>query len=304
MSYFHCARSLLLATALLAPIALPLAAPAMAQGSVVAVNGEPITDRDINQRMRINQLLYRKPTSRPAALEELINDRVKLAEGRRQGMRATNAGMDEIMSRFASQNRQTLPVFEQNLSKAGIEPEALRGKIAADTIWTELLRNRSRNRNVSNSDLNAEVDRRAAKGEAMVTDYVVRQVVFVVPQGSSPGQRERDANAVRGRFTDCDSGVELMRTLRDVAVKERIGRSSGDLSKPLNDTLSKTPLGRLTAPYRSEQGIEMLAVCEKNQREDRGALRTRVEQELQEKTATTGSDTYLKELRSKVVITR
>jgi peptidyl-prolyl cis-trans isomerase SurA len=286
--------------------AAPILSPTkvLAQGAVVSVNGEPITDRDINQRMRINQLLYRKPTSRPAALEEIINDRVKLAEGRRQGMRATAAGMDEIMSRFASQNRQTLAVFEQNLSKAGIEPEALRSKIAADTIWTELLRGRARNRNVSNADLNAETDRRASKGEAMVTDYVVRQVIFVVPQGSSPGQREREASAARGRFTDCDSGVEYMRGLRDVAVKERIGRTSSDLSKQLNDVLSKTPLGRLTAPYRSEQGIEMLAVCEKTQREDRGALRTRIEQEMAEKAATNGSDGYLKELRSKVVITR
>jgi peptidyl-prolyl cis-trans isomerase SurA len=277
---------------------------AHAQSAVAVVNGEPITARDVDQRMRVQSQLFRQPLSRPAAIQELIDDKVKLAEGRRQGMRVTDAHMEDMMGGLAQRARQTPVQFEQNLLKAAIDPASVRAKITSETIWSELLRQRARSRNVSNAELNAEMDRRAAKGEATVTDYVLRQVVFVVPSGTSPGVRERDAAAARGRFTDCDTGVEAMRALRDVAVKERISRSSNELSNQLTELLAKTPVGRLTAPYRTEQGIEMVAVCEKSERQDNISLRSKIEREMQEKSLQGTSASYLAELRAKVEIRR
>jgi peptidyl-prolyl cis-trans isomerase SurA len=290
--------SLLFSTILVQP------SPAFAQASVASVNGEPITARQVEQRMKISSALFRKPLSREAAIQEMIDDRVKITEGKRLGMRVTPAALEELMQRFASNNRQSPAQFEQNLIRAGIDPDAVRDKLTGEVIWSELLRIRSRNNNISNAELNAELDRRVAKGEAKVTDYVVRQVVFVVPAGVNPGQREREANAARGRFTDCETGVEYMRTLRDVAIKERIGRTSADLSKGTADLLAKTPLGRLTAPFRTEQGIEMLAVCEKNDREDKLILRNKIEQEMLAKSTTTTSAQYLNDLKNKVQISR
>jgi peptidyl-prolyl cis-trans isomerase SurA len=275
-----------------------------AQSNVAFVNGEPITSRQVEQRMKVSGSLFRKPLSREAAIQELIDDRVKITEGKRLGMRVTPAALEELMQRFASNNRQSPAQFEQNLVRAGIDPDAVREKLTGEVVWTELLRIRARTNNISNAELNAELDRRVAKGESKVTDYVVRQVVFVVPAGVNPGQREREANASRGRFTDCDSGVEYMRTLRDVAIKERIGRTSTDLSKGTADLLAKTPVGRLTAPFRTEQGIEMLAVCEKNEREDKLILRNKIEQEMMAKTTNSSSAQFLNELKSKVQISR
>lgn len=278
--------------------------PVHAQASVATVNGEPITTRDVEQRMRVSSMIFRQPLSRPAAIQELIDDRVKLNEGRRIGMRATPAHMEEMISRMASSNKQTTPQFEQNLVKAGIDVDAVKAKINAQTIWAELLRVRGRSGNISNAELNAELERRVAKGDAKITDYVVRQVIFVVPPGSSPGQRERDASSARARFTDCESGVEMVRALRDVAVKERIGRTSTELSKQLNDVLAKTPTGRLTPPYRSEQGIEMLAVCEKSDRQDQTVLRNSIEQEMQQKRTQGSEGSYLAEIKAKTDIRR
>jgi peptidyl-prolyl cis-trans isomerase SurA len=277
---------------------------AFSQANVASVNGEPITSRDIDQRMKISASLFRKPLSRPAAIQEMIDDKVKISEGKRLGMRVTPAALEELMQRFASNNRQSPAQFEQNLVRAGIDPDAVRDKLTGEVIWSELLRIRTRSNNISNAELNAELDRRVAKGESRVTDYVVRQVVFVVPAGTNPGQREREANAARGRFTDCETGVETMRTLRDVAIKERVGRTSSDLAKTTNDLLVKTAVGRLTPPFRTEQGIEMLAVCEKTEREDKLILRNRIEQEMLAKASSGSSEQYLKDLKAKVSITR
>ncbi len=297
------ARELILAAGIaLAPL-LPVMAAAQSAG-VATVNGEPITSRDIDQRVRVSTQLLRQPISRQAALEQLINDKVKSMEARRIGMRVTQAHQDEMMTRLAGSLRQQSTEFEQNLAKAGIEPDAVRAKISADAVWAELLRVRARSGNISNAELNAELEKRMAAGGARVTDYVVRQVIFVVPPGSAAGQRERDASAARGRFTDCETGVDYLRTLRDVAVRERIGRSSADLSKETNALLSKTPLGRLTTPFRSAQGVEMLAVCEKTDRQDISRLRNEIEQEMQQKRTQGSEGAYLNELRAKVEIRR
>jgi peptidyl-prolyl cis-trans isomerase SurA len=278
--------------------------PGLAQSSIAVVNGEPITNRDVEQRMRVSSQLFRQPLSRAAALQELIDERIKLAEGRRLGMRMTPAGLEDSMSRLASSVRQTPAQFEQSLAKAGIDSEAVKAKISGQAIWTELLRQRARSQNISNADLNAELEHRTAKGEAKVTDFVIRQIVFVVPAGTNPGQRERDASAARGRFTDCETGVDYMRTLRDVAVKERIGRSSVDLPKQTLDLLNKTPVGRLTSPFRSEQGIEMIAVCERTERQDNMVLRGQIEQEMMQKRTEGSASSYMNELRAKAEIRR
>jgi peptidyl-prolyl cis-trans isomerase SurA len=278
--------------------------PAFAQSAIATVNGEPITGRDVEQRMRIMQIIFRQPLSRPAAIQELIDEKVKVTEGRRMGMRPTPAFLEDSIGRLASANKQSNLQFEQNLVRAGIDPEALKAKLGNEAIWGEMLRQRARSNNISNSELDAELERRTAKGDAKVTDYVVRQVVFVVPPGVNPGAREAAANAARGRFTDCDTGVDYLRTLPDVAVRERVGRTSNEVGKPINDLLTKTQIGRLTAPYRSSQGVEMLALCERKDREDRIALRNAIEQEMISKRVQGGSTQYLSELRSKVEIRR
>lgn len=294
----------LILPALLAAFAVGIA-PARAQRSGVAfVNGEAITSREIDQRMRVSSAIFRQPLSREAAVQQLIDDKVKAAEARRLGMRVTDQHQNEMLNRLAGSAGQRPAEFEQNLLKAGIEPDAVRAKISSEAIWSELLRIRSRTGNVSNAELDAELQKRVAAGGAKVTDYVVRQVIFVVPSGVSPGQRLRDANAARGRFTDCETGVEAMRALPNVAVRERLGRTSVDLPKPTAELLAKTPLGRLTPPYSSAQGVEMLAVCEKNERQDVAYLRNEIEKEILEKRTQGSSDAYLRELRAKVDIRR
>ena len=65
----------------LAPIAV---SQAQAQNAVVVVNGDPITNFDIEQRIKLNTLSGGgKTPSRQDALEELINDRVKIKEGKK-----------------------------------------------------------------------------------------------------------------------------------------------------------------------------------------------------------------------------
>ena len=52
--------------------------------------------------------------------------------------------------------------------------------------------------------------------------------------------------------------------LPDVAVRETITRQSADLGQQQRDVLNNTPVGRLTPPEVTPQGVEVFAVCQQD----------------------------------------
>ena len=77
--------------------------------------------------------------------------------------------------------------------------------------------------------------------------------------------RRKDAEALRSRFTACDTGLTFARTLRDVAVRDVIIKNSvrsvaGAARDPRQDRDRTSDRSRDDA-----QGIELFALCEKKE---------------------------------------
>lgn len=281
-------------------LALPV--PAAAQAVVALVNGRPVTNFDIEQRMRIAALIERRALGRKPALEELIDDQVKLIEAQRVGYRVTDEGVAGEYLKMAKGARQSEREFDETLKRSGIQPTALRDKIRADLAWIVLLRDQQRRGNeVSNAELDQAIAEKR-KSEGAVTEYTLRQVLFIVPRGGSPGSRIAAANAARARFTSCETGFDDIRTLPDVAIRAPVVRASNDIGKALRDLLDKTPVGRMTPPSASPEGVEIVAVCEKKERPASSALRSNMVVELAEKKVNDKSKGFIKELRAKTEI--
>jgi hypothetical protein len=74
-------RSLVAAAILLAATSTG----ALAQNVIVMVNGEPITALDIEQRSKFIQLTTQKTQPRQEVIDELIDEKLKVKEGKRWG---------------------------------------------------------------------------------------------------------------------------------------------------------------------------------------------------------------------------
>src|SRR2546430_16776532 len=61
------------------------ALPSHAQTVAVMVNGEPITNYDLEQRSKLKFLTTHKPASRQEVIDELIDDKGKIKEGEKFG---------------------------------------------------------------------------------------------------------------------------------------------------------------------------------------------------------------------------
>jgi len=131
-------RSLLAAAMLLAVAS----SGAAAQNVVVIVNGEPITALDIEQRSKFIQLSTQKTLPRQEVIDELIDEKLKVKEGKRWGVEVPETEIDSTYSAMAGRMRQTSAQLTENLGKSGVNASTLKARIKADLTWQNLVRGR------------------------------------------------------------------------------------------------------------------------------------------------------------------
>ncbi len=242
---------------------------ARAQQVLMIVNGDVITAYDVEQRMKFVQLSTRKPAVRSEVIDELIDDKLKVQFGRRYKIELPDSEIDAQFAEMGNRMHMTPEQLTQALAQGGVDAATLKAKIRSDTVWQNIIRGKYQGDfQIREKDVLAAIqtDKPDEKNQVGY-EYRLRPILFLVPHGAAQitEARQKDAEALRGRFTDCDSGLKYARTLRDVAVRDVIVKSSSDLPPVLRDVLDKTEIGHLTAPEVTPQGVELFALCERKE---------------------------------------
>lgn len=259
--------STLLAALLLA--AIGCGTPAQAQTVVVMVNGEPITNMDIEQRSKLNFMTTHKQPNRQDIINELIDEKVKIKEGKKFGVDPTTSDIDQSYAGMAQRMRLSADQLTQVLEKQGVRPETLRSRMKAEMVWGSLIRGRYKESlQIGEKDVAAAVREKGdEKLEIEASEYKMQPIVLIVPRGSPPAvyeQRKKEAEALRERVQSCADVNTYARSMQTAAVRDIVTKTSADLPGSLRDLLEKTPVGRLTPPEQTRQGIEMVALCARN----------------------------------------
>jgi hypothetical protein len=108
--------------------------PQLVDRIVAIVNKEVITQRDLNERVRlIEGQLKRQGTPLPAAdvlerqvLERMISDRVQIQYARDTGVRADDVQVDRTVQTIAEENKMSLADFGRRSIGRGVVPEVPR----------------------------------------------------------------------------------------------------------------------------------------------------------------------------------
>src|SRR5262245_59723009 len=106
-------------------IVLATGASALAQTVVVFVNGDPITAIDIENRTRFLVLTGQKQPTRQAVLDELIDEVLKVREGKRWQIEASNADVDSNYLSMARRMGKNSDELTQVLAQKGINAGTL-----------------------------------------------------------------------------------------------------------------------------------------------------------------------------------
>jgi peptidyl-prolyl cis-trans isomerase SurA len=283
-------------------------APAHAQFVAVVVNGEPITNYDVEQRAKLIQLSSRRTPTRKEVIDELIDEKLKLQLIRRYSIEGIDKDVDNAYANMARRMRATPKEFTEQLARAGIQPDTLKSRIKAEITWNQVIRGRFHSSfQISDKDLMAQLEgQKAEDAQPAAYDYTLRPILFIVPRGSPPAvveARRREAESLRARFQGCEEGLMQVRGLRDVAVRAAVVKSSADLSPALREVLEKTEIGRLTAPESTLQGIEVYALCGKRpSASDNAPGKREAREKLIKERFDARAAKYLQELRSQAMI--
>jgi peptidyl-prolyl cis-trans isomerase SurA len=242
---------------------------ASAQNVVAMVNGDPITAHDLISRTKLFQGGNQKPPPRDEVLEELINEKIKIQHGKRHDIKLTDAEVERGFVAMAQRSNRSAAAFAAALQQSGIDPNTLKQRLRAEMTWRQVLQATAPGVfQVRDADVVAILTARGEQPQTSAVQYSLRQFVFVVPRGTPDAikaARLKEAEALRGRFTNFEEGVLIAREYREVVIKDPVRRISTDLAASLQKLLAETPDGRLTPPEPTNAGFEVVAVCERKQ---------------------------------------
>ncbi|HHB82316.1 MAG TPA: peptidylprolyl isomerase [Devosia sp.] len=294
--------------ALLAAVFLTLLLPVAAQAATIkiTVNDVPITDTQIAQRAKLLQLERRGGSSagrNRLAREELIDEILKIQEATRIGQAPTPAEVAQAYLNVSRNMRVSTDNLTRILNDNGVNSTTLKDRLRAAIAWGKVTGTVVSAR-VQISDIDLEARAAEQVTEADSIDYILKEILFIIPQGSgiSNSQRTAQANQYRRSFQGCDTAVELSLSYRDAAVLDLGRRHATQLPDPIANELARLNEGGITAPRVVSNGVSMLAICSKTVARDLSFATNELRQEAGNELLEAEAEKYLAELRDKARI--
>lgn len=181
---------------LLAATALPAGALAGPLSPVAYVNNSAVTQYELDQRVRFLEILRAPDANREAALQALIDDRLKLQAARQMGIAVTDQGLEQGLAEFAGRANLSIEAFTEALAREGVDRQAYRDFVRAGVAWREVVRQRIvPTITVSDREVEQELTREIET--PIITQVLVSELVIPAP----PGQ-EQAALALAQRLSE------------------------------------------------------------------------------------------------------
>jgi len=310
-------RTLLMSAVLAAGLAfaaVPQAHTANSQRLVVVVNDLPITDYDIDQRLRLNQALGSSRGSetqqRKQALEDLIDDVIKQVEAKRSKIEPTEQQVAEAIDRMAKNMGTTAAALGETMKSRGVAMTTLKQYVKSSLAFNWIA---TRQYNVKVDVDPSEVDRRLS---SMISDprfkpvsvYELQEISLPVEQmeESMMGQllqaRAIEAQQFMQRFEGCSNSRAAASGIFNVRITDTVQVPADQLPKDMKQALDQVGTGRLLGPMRSAEGVQIVAFCGRTTVEPPKPTREMVESLLLNEKHRLASERILRELRRSAYI--
>jgi len=281
-------------------LTLLVAAPAGAATVKISVNGTPITDVQISQRLALMKLENRSGAK--AAQDELVNEALQVQEAKRLGFTISESDIDNAVLQVARNMKVSNSNLEKILTERGVPMSTLRDRLKANLAWSKVSATAISAR-VSVSEADIDKEAKAKLTAANSYDYILKEVLFLtVKGGPSVASRTAQANQYRKAFKGCDNAVQESLSYTDAAVRDVGRRHATQMPDPIAAELGKLNVGGITSPRVVEGGVSMLAVCAKEVSDDTTYLADTIRQTQGNGALKTEADKYLANLKAKAQI--
>jgi peptidyl-prolyl cis-trans isomerase SurA len=237
-----------------------------------------------------------RPVARKNALDELIEERLKLQEAKRLNVVSATADVDRVISGMAERNKMTPKEFAEHVAKMGANITAMRERIKASLSWSDVIRSRFGHQiAIAGRDIDQMVA--TLTGEDDVELHVHR-ILLPLPakvDQKQVAQRLSEAERLRARFADCKSTSALA---SGAARFDDLGeRKPATIPEPTRSLLMNAGDNQMVPPTIGEGGVELWVVCGRKTVKAEEQKRKTAETDLRQKEFEILSKKHLKDLR-------
>lgn len=239
------------------------------------------------------------PAYRKKALDELIEERLKLQEAQRLGITIDDSQVDDIIKNIAARNKKTPEQFAQDLKRMGVDVNTMRERFRATLAWNAVVRRRfSAQVAVSQRDIDRMISSSAGNAEDQVELRLHRVTLPVTGKLDQKvmAQKLDEAERVWRNFKGCSSTAALSKQIG--AKFEDLGPTKPSaVPEPTRSLLLNAKDGEMVPPNMSSKGVELYAVCGRKVIKANEQVREQVAQELQQKEFEVLAERHLRDLR-------
>lgn len=238
------------------------------------VNGEVITDTDVDQRLNLVVAANGGKISdeemqrlRSQVMRNLIDEQLQLQEAESNDIRIAEAEVERSFERIAQNFKRTPKQFEQYLRDNGSSPAAIKAQIRGEMAWSRVLRRKVEPFiNVGDDEVQAIVDKlNAAKGK---DEFHVGEI-FLSATPENQEQVLTDAARIVGQIRGGASFVAYARQFSEASTASLGGDLGWVRTEQLNDAVAPavTALepGQVSDPIAVTGGVAIMAMIEKRQ---------------------------------------
>ncbi len=266
---------LILACVLLVPLTGAAGAQTDLFATALTVNGQAISNFEIQQRVRMARLLDVPGRTRAEAIEELIDERLYFQEADRLGIRLPASILNQRIEQYAEGRAGSAANLYAQLRNAGISREVFREYARANIIWQDVQATRfgAWASLLTADDLNQQAEFNPGQAIALVN---LSELVI------STGAGERDRGLALAR--EIRSNIQSLAGFREAVEVFSLSpsRSSGGsigwlqvsgLPPGVQSAIRGTASGAVTGPVVVDDNVMMFYVHDRETRTEGNVLR-------------------------------
>ena len=223
--------------------------------TIISVDGAAITNYELEQRILFFSFLNEPGDTLISSRQSLIDDRLKMATGSKDGFALTPTELENAMLDFAKNSDQNLSGLLNLLKEGGVDAETFRDYVEVGVVWREVVRKRFGSQS---QPTESEIDR-ALAAERAEGDISVLLTEIVLPAGPSQLEESRKIASELAKITSIGSFSEKAKKLSVSSSRDNGGkipwRNLKDLPNGLRQIIASLRPGQVAKPLEVQNAI-------------------------------------------------
>jgi peptidyl-prolyl cis-trans isomerase SurA len=240
------------------------------------------------------------PQMRKGAQEELIEERLKLQEAKKNGIEVTDDEVRRVLKGLAENNKMTEEQFVQHLKGLGVDATTLKERFRAMIGWREVVRRRfSALVSVTQREIDRAVSASGEAGDDSVELHVQKITLSMPTASDQAGMAKRfaEAEALRRKFGGCKTMPSLAKEAPGLKYEDMKFIKPSSISEPTRSLLLSAKDGDMLPPSAMPGAIDLMAVCARRTVKGDEKQREKVQEDLRAKEFEMLAKRHLRDIR-------